>query len=57
MRKQREEQRRQKTLDRYVQQVEEQQRIDAQVKEMVAEEKAMRHKAVLDKIQKHGEER
>lgn len=57
MRKKREEQRRQKTLDKYAQQNEETRKIDAQVKEILAEEKLVRHKATLDKIVKHGNER
>ena len=38
-------------------QAEEKQIIDAQVREMVIEEKLQRHKTVLDKIAKHGEDR
>lgn len=57
MRKKREMERRQKTLQKYVQRVEEQQKLDAEVKAKLVQDKLLKHQAALDKIQKHQEER
>ena len=57
LRKRREDERRTKTLQKYVKDVEEKQKIDQEVKERLAEEKLQRHKVTLEKIHQKGEDR
>ena len=57
MRKKREAERRTKTLEKYVKQVEEKQKVDQEVKDRLAEDKQQRHKAALEKILQKGEDR
>ena len=44
-------------MERYVKETEEKLKLDQAVKDRIAEDKLIRHKATLDKIQKQGEDR
>jgi len=54
-RKKREDERRQKTMDRYVKDTEEKQKLEGEMKARLAEEKLQRHMEKLDKIKREGE--
>ena len=56
-RKQREDKRRQKTLEKYTKDVEEKQKVDQEMKDRLADEKLRKHREVIETIQKKGEER